>query len=87
MIDPLIGRAIAAGFALLWLLAAWHKLSAGERFVASLAEYRLLPSGWVRPMARALAIVEAALPVIRMERVEIIATSAHPSPMQVAAAR
>jgi Methylamine utilisation protein MauE len=61
MIDPLIGRAIAAGFALLWLLAAWHKLSAGERFVAALAEYRLLPSGWVRPLARALAIVEAAL--------------------------
>jgi len=33
------------------------------------------------------AIVEAALPVIRMERIEIVAAPAHPSPMQVAAAR
>ena len=36
MIDPLVGRAIATAFALLWLLAAWHKVSAGERFVATL---------------------------------------------------
>ena len=33
------------------------------------------------------ATVEAALPVILMERVEIVATSANQSPMQVAAVR
>jgi hypothetical protein len=33
------------------------------------------------------AIVEAALPVIVMERVEVVAAPAHPSPMQVVAAR
>ena len=61
MIDPLVGRAIATAFALLWLLAAWHKVSAGERFVATLGEYRLLPSAWASPVARLLALAEAAL--------------------------
>jgi hypothetical protein len=61
MIDPLVGRLIATAFALLWLLAAWHKLSAGERFVATLAEYRLLPATLARPVARLLPFLEAAL--------------------------
>lgn len=61
MIDPLVGRAIATAFALLWLLAAWHKASAGERFVATLGEYRLLPGTWSRPAARLLPLVEGAL--------------------------
>jgi hypothetical protein len=61
MIDPLIGRAIATAFGLLWLLAAWHKVSAGERFVATLGEYRLLPAALTRPVARLLPFVEAAL--------------------------
>lgn len=38
-------------------------------------------------LARDYATVEAALPVILMERVEIVAARAHPSPMQVAAVR
>jgi hypothetical protein len=61
MIDPLVGRAIAMAFALLWLLAAWHKASAGARFVVTLGEYRLLPSTWTRPVARLLPFVEAVL--------------------------
>jgi hypothetical protein len=61
MIDPLVGRAIAMAFALLWLLAAWHKVTAGERFVATLREYRLLPAAWARPVAGLLAFAEAAL--------------------------
>jgi hypothetical protein len=61
MIDPLVGRAIAMAFALLWLLAAWHKTSAGERFVATLVDYRLLPATWTRPFARLLPLFEAAL--------------------------
>lgn len=61
MIDPLIGRAISAAFALLLLLAAWHKVTAGERFVATLGEYRLLPATWTRPVARLLVLVEGVL--------------------------
>ena len=61
MIDPLVGRAIAMAFALLWLLAAWHKASAGERFVATLGEYRLLPATLTRPVARLLPFIEAVL--------------------------
>ena len=38
-------------------------------------------------LTRDYATVEAALPVILMERVEIVAALAHPSPMQVAAVR
>jgi hypothetical protein len=38
-------------------------------------------------LARDYATVEAALPVILMERVDIVAAPAHPSPMQVAAVR
>jgi hypothetical protein len=63
MIDPLVGRAIATAFALLWLLAAWHKVSAGERFVATLREYRLLPAAWARHVAWLLAVAEAVLGV------------------------
>jgi hypothetical protein len=38
-------------------------------------------------LAADYAAVEAALPVILMERVEIVAAPAHPSPMQVATVR
>lgn len=38
-------------------------------------------------LATDYATVEAALPTIIMERVEIVAQSANPSPMQVAAVR
>jgi hypothetical protein len=38
-------------------------------------------------LATDYATVEAALPVIVMERVEVVAAPAHPSPRQVAAVR
>jgi len=53
MIDPLLSRAVAAAFALLLLLTAWHKLSARESFRAALGEYRLLPATLV-PLAALL---------------------------------
>jgi hypothetical protein len=61
MIDPLVGRVIAAAFALLWLLAAWHKVSARDRFLAALGDYRLLPESSWRPLARVIPVFEAAL--------------------------
>ena len=60
MIDPLLSRVIAVAFALLWLLAAWHKLSARAAFRATLEEYRLLPAvllplaTWLIPASEAL---------------------------------
>ena len=63
MIDPLLSRAIAAGLALLLLLAAWHKLSARDEFVAALREYQLLPAVLLRPAAALLPATELALAV------------------------
>jgi hypothetical protein len=60
MIDPLLSRVIAVAFALLWLLAAWHKLSASAAFRATIEEYRLLPAAllplttWLIPACEAL---------------------------------
>jgi hypothetical protein len=63
MIDPLAGRVVAAAFALLLLLAAWHKVAAREQFVAALGEYRLLPEALWRPAALLIPACEAALGV------------------------
>ena len=62
MIDPLIGRAIATAFALLLLLAAWHKV-VGARRASSRpwANTGCCPRRWSRPVARLLPIVEAVL--------------------------
>jgi len=53
MIDPLFSRVLAVAFALMWMLAAWHKLSAREEFGAALGEYRLLPPALL-PLAAVL---------------------------------
>ena len=60
MIDPLLHRAVAVAFALLWIMTAWHKLSARGEFRAALDEYRLLPpalvplAAWLIPLCEAL---------------------------------
>jgi hypothetical protein len=59
MIDPLVSKAIALGFAALFLLSSWHKLGDPARFAASLADYRMLPPALVAPASRLLPIVEA----------------------------
>lgn len=61
MIDPLLSHAISAACALLLLLAAWHKISARERFLAALADYRLLPAVLLGPVAMLLPALEATL--------------------------
>jgi len=60
MIDPLVSRALAVAFALLLLLAAWHKVSARAEFLAALGEYRLLPPALL-PLAAALIPAGEAL--------------------------
>jgi hypothetical protein len=59
MIDPLLSKAIAFGFATLFILAAWHKLSALSQFEAILRNYRLLP-------AFASPILTGLIPVIEL---------------------
>jgi len=61
MIDPLVSRALAAGFALLLLLAAWHKVSARAGFRAALADYRLLPPTLLPLAATLIPACEALL--------------------------
>jgi len=61
MIDPLVSRALAAAFALLLLLAAWHKVSARAAFRAALTEYRLLPPALLPLAAVLIPVCEAML--------------------------
>ena len=58
--DPVIDATLRTALALLFFVAAGHKLRDLGRFRATLAEYRLLPAGLV-PLAAALVVgAEAA---------------------------
>jgi hypothetical protein len=61
MIDPLVTIVIATSLALLFLMAARHKISASRRFEAQLAAYRILPESLVTPVARVLPWLEIAV--------------------------
>jgi hypothetical protein len=63
MIDPVLVRAISVACALLLLLSAWHKVSARDRFIAALGNYRLLPVALLRPAAFLIPAFEAVLGV------------------------
>src|SRR2546430_15042876 len=57
--DPVIDATLRTALALLFLVAAGHKLRDLGRFRATLAEYRLVPAGLV-PLAAALVVVAEA---------------------------
>lgn len=61
MIDPLIVLIISASLALLFFMAARHKMSEPRQFAATLAAYRILPEALVRPAAKVLPLLEMAL--------------------------
>ena len=61
MIDPLFATAIAWGFAVLFVGAAWHKASAPGRFEAVLRDYKLLPPFLSRPAAVLIPAIELLL--------------------------
>ena len=61
MIDPLLPKTIALGFAVLFIGAAWHKLSGRGRFEAILRDYRLLPPLVSRPLTVLIPGVELIL--------------------------
>ena len=61
MIDPLLLKVFAFGFAALFIGAAWHKLSSLDRFEAILRDYRLLPALVSRPLTMLIPAIELTL--------------------------
>jgi len=61
MIDPLIPLVIATSLALLFFMAARHKLASLPHFQAQLAAYRILPAKLTAPAARSLPWLEMLL--------------------------
>jgi len=61
MLDPIILRALSIGFALLFLLAAIHKISSAAQFRVILQEYRILPEFAVGPATKIVPAVEVLL--------------------------
>jgi uncharacterized membrane protein YphA (DoxX/SURF4 family) len=57
----MLSKAIALGFAVLFIGAAWHKLSDPGRFGAVLRDYQLLPAIVSRPLALLIPVIELAL--------------------------
>jgi len=61
MIDPILPLVISTSLALLFFMAARHKLSDGRRFEAQLAAYRLVPDSVLGVSAKALPWLEMSL--------------------------
>lgn len=61
MIDPLLTLVISMSLALLFFMAARHKMAAPRHFEGQLAAYDILPDVLVRPAARTLPWVEMAV--------------------------
>lgn len=61
MLDPLLPLIISTSLALLFFMAARHKLKTSLRFEAQLAAYQLLPESMLRITARILPVFEMSL--------------------------
>jgi uncharacterized membrane protein YphA (DoxX/SURF4 family) len=61
MIDPLVPLIISVSLALLFFMAARHKLSSQRHFQAQLSAYQLLPESILPVTARALPWLEMSL--------------------------
>jgi hypothetical protein len=61
LIDPIIIKAIAIGLGLMFIVAAYHKLSEAARFRVTLLEYQVMPEALVAPASRIIPIVELLL--------------------------
>ena len=61
MLDPVIPLVIALSLAVLWLVAAAHKLRAFDAFSGVLADYRLLPARVTGVCAAAVVGIELCL--------------------------
>jgi len=61
MIDPLLPLVISTALALLFFMAARHKLGDKRRFEAQLAAYQIVPAPLLRVSARTLPWIEMSL--------------------------
>lgn len=61
MMDPLILRIISLGFALLFLIAAAHKLGDRAHFRASLSAYEIIPAGLLGLAVSVIPVLELAV--------------------------
>lgn len=61
MLDPLIPKAISIGLGLMFLVAAYHKLSDGAQFRVTLLEYQLLPDAMVASTSKIIPLIEILL--------------------------
>ena len=61
MSDPLIIKAISIGLGLMFLAAAWHKLSGAAQFRITLLEYQVLPDALVGLTSRIVPVFEILL--------------------------
>ena len=62
--DPVLAVVLRGALALLFVVAALHKLRDRDAFRATLDAYALLPSALTAPLARAVPIVELAAAVL-----------------------
>ena len=63
MLDPLLLKLVSIGFGLLLLLAAVHKLTALEKFRATLSAYEVLPLALIAPASILVPSIEVLLGV------------------------
>lgn len=79
-LDPAVEAALRGALALLFLVAAAHKLRDFGAFAGTLADYRMLPSRLTRPAAAAVVLLEATLaPALLLPRAHdptLLATAA-----------
>jgi len=61
MIDPVIELSLRLALVLLFIVAAWHKVSDRFRFGATLRAYQLLPPWLLAPFAWLLPMAEASI--------------------------
>jgi hypothetical protein len=61
MSDPLIIKAISIGLGLMFLVAAYHKLSEAAQFRITLLEYQVMPEFLVTPVSRLVPVLEMLL--------------------------
>lgn len=59
--DPAVQGALIGALALVLFGAAWHKLAEPNAFLSALAAYRIVPSGALEVLARAVPVIEIAL--------------------------
>lgn len=60
-LDPLILKAISIGLGLMFVVAAWHKLTDAAGFRVTLLEYQVMPEALVAPASRMIPVLELAL--------------------------